>query len=213
MGPSLRATGSIISSCSEIRIMGKQNTRVLPLPVNAMPIMSRPAMATGRPWAWMGVGFLMPLASSCWMTQGGIFMSRKFVMGGGTLCPSTMMRNISRIFWRSDSGMRRYLRGGFQPVAMLLVYTVPVANSFTALSAFFWSTCFMMSASSSSWACALDCSGAFCLARAAASNSDSLGLPPSVAPAGGISGGPTDLSLEASLEKSSLSLKGPPLSS
>ena len=59
------------------------------------------------------------------MMQGGIFISLKLVMGGGTLWPSTMIRNISRIFWRSLSGMKRYFRGGFQPVAMLLVYTVP----------------------------------------------------------------------------------------
>ena len=36
-------------------------TSVLPLPVNAIPIMSRPASTAGMPWIWIGVGLRMLL--------------------------------------------------------------------------------------------------------------------------------------------------------
>mmetsp|Transcript_31183 Transcript_31183/g.79494 ORF Transcript_31183/g.79494 Transcript_31183/m.79494 type:complete len:269 (-) Transcript_31183:176-982(-) len=175
-GPSLRIRGSRISSCSAIMIMGSENTSVLPDPVNAMPIMSRPASATGRPCIWMGVGFLMPLVSSASQMAAGNFMSRKEVMGGGMLWPSTTMRNMSRISWRLSSLICLYRSGGFHPVFMVLVYTTSCASSLTALSAAFCSTCFMMSASSSSCFCASVASGTSLRARAAATSSDSLGL-------------------------------------
>mmetsp|Transcript_11956 Transcript_11956/g.25700 ORF Transcript_11956/g.25700 Transcript_11956/m.25700 type:complete len:222 (-) Transcript_11956:596-1261(-) len=106
-GPSLRMSGMRISSCSAIMIMGSVKTSVLPEPVKAMPIMSRPASATGRPWIWMGVGFLMPLASSTRSTAGGNFMSLKFAMGGGTSLPSIAMRKVSRICCRASSDIWR----------------------------------------------------------------------------------------------------------
>ena len=58
-----------------MRIMGREKTRVLPEPVNAIPIISRPERATGRPWIWIGVGFLMPLLSRTRRIAAGIFIS------------------------------------------------------------------------------------------------------------------------------------------
>jgi hypothetical protein len=40
--------------------MGNKKARVLPLPVLAMPIKSRPDMIAGIAWTWMGVGFSKP---------------------------------------------------------------------------------------------------------------------------------------------------------
>ena len=37
-------------------IIGRTNEAVLPVPVWAMPRTSRPVMATGMAWAWIGVG-------------------------------------------------------------------------------------------------------------------------------------------------------------
>lgn len=51
-------------TCSAMQIMGSENTSVLPDPVNAMPIMSRPLSATGRPCIWMGVGLLIFFSAS-----------------------------------------------------------------------------------------------------------------------------------------------------
>ena len=43
---------------------GSKYASVLPLPVCAMPIMSRPLSAMGQPCAWMGVGSLNPAFST-----------------------------------------------------------------------------------------------------------------------------------------------------
>ena len=50
------------SSSSAIITQGSVKTSVLPEPVNAIPIMSRPERIVGSPWIWIGVGLLMPRA-------------------------------------------------------------------------------------------------------------------------------------------------------
>jgi len=65
---------------------GRAKARVLPEPVKATPTMSRPDRMTGRPCSWMGVGRLMPLASSHDSTAGGNFISAKL----GTCCVSKL---------------------------------------------------------------------------------------------------------------------------
>ena len=43
---------------------GNKNPQVLPLPVLATVITSRPFKAIGQAWAWVGVGFANPAASN-----------------------------------------------------------------------------------------------------------------------------------------------------
>ena len=50
------------------RNMGRRNARVLPLPVLAMPIMSRPDITVGTACAWIGVG-----RSKLFLENGKIF--------------------------------------------------------------------------------------------------------------------------------------------
>eukprot|EP00620_Florenciella_sp_RCC1587_P006105 CAMPEP_0182584444 /NCGR_PEP_ID=MMETSP1324-20130603/57821_1 /TAXON_ID=236786 /ORGANISM="Florenciella sp., Strain RCC1587" /LENGTH=67 /DNA_ID=CAMNT_0024801137 /DNA_START=23 /DNA_END=223 /DNA_ORIENTATION=+ len=64
-------------------IIGRQKVIVLPEPVKAIPIMSRPLSATGIPCTWIGVGRLIPLLESASMTGCGKRMSLKDLMGGG----------------------------------------------------------------------------------------------------------------------------------
>lgn len=90
-GPSPAVSGSRASASHAARTAGSANASVLPLPVNAMPIMSRPARATGRPCIWMGDGRLMPLARIVDSSTGGSFISRNVTHGGGTAVPSTRM--------------------------------------------------------------------------------------------------------------------------
>ena len=54
MGPSLSSRGLWSMMC---RNMGSRKAMVLPLPVLAMPMRSRPDMMAGMAWVWMGVGF------------------------------------------------------------------------------------------------------------------------------------------------------------
>ena len=56
-GPSPPSRGILASSSSAAMTRGRAKVMVLPDPVKAMPTMSLPARATGRPCIWMGVGF------------------------------------------------------------------------------------------------------------------------------------------------------------
>ena len=51
-GPSPASSGKRFSSSIASITSGKQNVTVFPLPVNAMPIMSRPLKITGMPWTF-----------------------------------------------------------------------------------------------------------------------------------------------------------------
>ena len=66
----------------------------------------------------MGVGRLMPFFSRVAMTGAGNFMSRKFLMGGATLSPSTMMCHFLRSSSHSARLSARMAAGGRQPVSM-----------------------------------------------------------------------------------------------
>ena len=53
MGPSSSSSSGWSAMCLNI---GKRKAMVLPLPVLAIPIKSRPDMMAGMAWAWIGVG-------------------------------------------------------------------------------------------------------------------------------------------------------------
>jgi hypothetical protein len=74
--------------------IGSVKTSVLPEPVKAMPMRSRPVSATGSPCTWMGVGRSMPLALSASRMGLGKRMSAKDLMGGGTPEPAAVARVV-----------------------------------------------------------------------------------------------------------------------
>ena len=43
--------------CSMCGRAGREKARVFPLPVSAIPMMSRPLLMIGQHWLWMAVGF------------------------------------------------------------------------------------------------------------------------------------------------------------
>ena len=95
MGPSLGFTGSFNSSSRENITRGSVNVIVFPDPVNAMPIMSRPDNAQGKPWACMGVGLTIPFANNPSKTGLGNRIRLNDWIGGGIFSPST---NICSLF-------------------------------------------------------------------------------------------------------------------
>jgi len=99
-----RDRGGRARACIASRMSGAAKVSVLPLPVNATPIMSRPLSATGRPWIWMGVGARMPLSFRCFRKASGKRMSLKDSSGGGMLEPSQTMCSRSLISWWSARG-------------------------------------------------------------------------------------------------------------
>mmetsp|Transcript_5595 Transcript_5595/g.16319 ORF Transcript_5595/g.16319 Transcript_5595/m.16319 type:complete len:246 (+) Transcript_5595:1160-1897(+) len=130
-GPSLRVRGKRASSSAASMTMGRVKARVLPEPVNAMPMRSRPERTAGRPWIWMGVGLRMPLALR-WSRMGwGSRMSRKLLMGGGMSSPSTSICHLLRTSCCSSSDRSRISGGGRHPVCRDSVYTTPLASSAT----------------------------------------------------------------------------------
>lgn len=58
MGPSVSSRGGWSRMWRNI---GRRKASVLPLPVFAIPIRSRPDMMAGIAWAWIGVGFSKPI--------------------------------------------------------------------------------------------------------------------------------------------------------
>mmetsp|Transcript_2798 Transcript_2798/g.8433 ORF Transcript_2798/g.8433 Transcript_2798/m.8433 type:complete len:480 (-) Transcript_2798:3-1442(-) len=151
-GPSPPMRGVLSSSPRAMSTMGSEKVSVLPLPVNAMPIMSRPLSATGRPWIWMGVGRTIPFSRRAASTQRGRRMSAKRRTGGGTSSPSTRMRSLSRMRWLSASGRERMRRSGRQPVSSEVVKRrPPLARSAAERRAF--CCCTMLSSRRSSSAC------------------------------------------------------------
>mmetsp|Transcript_6032 Transcript_6032/g.13284 ORF Transcript_6032/g.13284 Transcript_6032/m.13284 type:complete len:273 (+) Transcript_6032:1011-1829(+) len=117
-GPSPRVSGMRVSSSSASITMGSVKTSVLPEPVKAIPIKSRPDSNAGMPWIWIGVGFLMPLSRNAFSTGSGNRISLNDLMGGGMPSPSTRMCHLSRIAWSSSSLMFRTCAGGLHPVAI-----------------------------------------------------------------------------------------------
>lgn len=117
-GPSLRTNGMLISCSRQNMMSGSTNTIVLPEPVNAMPIRSRPASTVGMPCTWMGVGFLMPFLSSPCRMGFGNFISLKERIGAGISSPSTRMRSLSRISSSLACGRAVMWRGGRQLVSI-----------------------------------------------------------------------------------------------
>ena len=78
-----RESGMRLSSSSAIITQGSVKTSVLPEPVKAIPIMSRPERIVGRPWIWIGVGLLMPRAwAGGGRGSGPPSGSRKYAQGG-----------------------------------------------------------------------------------------------------------------------------------
>mmetsp|Transcript_29458 Transcript_29458/g.95030 ORF Transcript_29458/g.95030 Transcript_29458/m.95030 type:complete len:250 (+) Transcript_29458:1067-1816(+) len=137
-GPSPRVRGIRFSSSYATITIGSVKTRVLPEPVKAMPIMSRPERMTGSPWIWIGVGFLIPLACKWSKTGWGKRISWKVLIGGGISSPSTRMCHLSRTACRSFSLISRMWRGGRQPVFITDVYCTPLASSLTLISGLCW---------------------------------------------------------------------------
>jgi hypothetical protein len=58
---------------------GRPNAAVLPVPVCAMPSMSRPSRSAGIAWAWIGVGVVMPATSSARTSGSASAKAAKFV--------------------------------------------------------------------------------------------------------------------------------------
>mmetsp|Transcript_30873 Transcript_30873/g.73528 ORF Transcript_30873/g.73528 Transcript_30873/m.73528 type:complete len:336 (+) Transcript_30873:492-1499(+) len=149
-GPSPLASGIRCSSWMASITSGSENTSVLPEPVKAMPIMSRPDRTTGRPCTWIGVGLVMFFDFRCSMTGCGKRISLNDVTGGGMSSPST---RIAHFFLTASCSLAFSFRtphGGRQPVSIELSYSTPFASSFTLFSAVFMVMCLRMSCSSSS---------------------------------------------------------------
>mmetsp|Transcript_716 Transcript_716/g.2080 ORF Transcript_716/g.2080 Transcript_716/m.2080 type:complete len:294 (-) Transcript_716:476-1357(-) len=73
-------TGSCASMCTTA---GIRNASVLPLPVRAMPIRSRPPRMIGRACAWMGIGrSRFASLRACWRYSGRHSSSSKSTIGG-----------------------------------------------------------------------------------------------------------------------------------
>ena len=58
---------------------GRENARVLPLPVSAIPMISRPLPMIGQHWDWIGVGFSKSLTTL--MIFASVQKSVKFSIG------------------------------------------------------------------------------------------------------------------------------------
>mmetsp|Transcript_16033 Transcript_16033/g.50413 ORF Transcript_16033/g.50413 Transcript_16033/m.50413 type:complete len:340 (-) Transcript_16033:362-1381(-) len=106
IGPSPIASGGWSLMC---RSMGMRNAIVLPEPVFAMPMQSRPLMMTGRACAWIGIGLSYPFFR---MTSRMRWLRPHCVhplMGAGTSLPRTLM--LSRAFRRAamSSGDMRWI--------------------------------------------------------------------------------------------------------
>lgn len=86
-----------------------------------------PDKAAGMPCTWMGVGFLMPLASKALTRLSGNFISRKLQHAGGTSSPSTRILRFLRIISWTWSGSERIQRGALQLVLIGSLYWIPVA--------------------------------------------------------------------------------------
>mmetsp|Transcript_17986 Transcript_17986/g.59058 ORF Transcript_17986/g.59058 Transcript_17986/m.59058 type:complete len:316 (-) Transcript_17986:871-1818(-) len=136
-GPSPLAIGIFVSCSNAIITIGREKTRVFPEPVKAIPIISLPLRATGRPWTWMGVGRSMPLALSRSRVGFGNLMSLKSLIGGGTSSPSTMMCHFFLSLSLSSSVVSRRCLGGLQSVFIGSVYFTSLASSCTPIRAFF----------------------------------------------------------------------------
>jgi hypothetical protein len=65
-------------------IKGMENATVFPDPVKAMPIISLPLNATGRPCTWMGVGLLIFFSLNADNRSLGNPMPSNVLIGGGT---------------------------------------------------------------------------------------------------------------------------------
>ena len=98
-GPSPRMNDNFISSSAANMRSGKQKASVFPEPVNAMPIISRPAnlnrcklsyvvqrealtYAVGIPCSWIGVGELMRFERKNLINGSGTFISCEATEGG-----------------------------------------------------------------------------------------------------------------------------------
>ena len=188
-GPSERTSGIRFSSSSAIITSGSEKTSVLPLPVKAMPIMSRPARIAGSPWIWIGVGLWIPFDASAASTAGGKRMSRNDLIGGGGSSPSTRMCHLSRIACRSASLVARMRAGGRHVAPIDSVYSTPFASSFTDISGFIWlSIDSRILPSSTTDSSSLDSSTIEPLASMSARSSSSerfFGLPASSVPSAG----------------------------
>lgn len=71
--------------------IGITKDAVLPDPVSATPIKSRPEMAIGIACRWIGVGLEYPMSDITFKIDLGIGDSDQERRGGGTLVPLTVM--------------------------------------------------------------------------------------------------------------------------
>ena len=175
-GPSPPLRGSLASSCSASMTAGSENASVLPDPVNAIPIMSRPERITGSPCIWIGVGRVIPLEASTRSTGGGARVCANSTTGGGRCSPSTTMRCLSRMACASSSVRQRQIDGGVQPVLTERENSIPFASSRADLSAALAVMALSISCSSRrSFSAAVSC-GAVARALAAATRRESFFL-------------------------------------
>ena len=177
-GPSPPLSGSLASSCSASMMAGSENARVLPEPVNAIPIRSRPERMTGRPCIWMGVGREMPLEARTRRTGPGARVCSKSTTGAGRCSPSTTMRCLSRIACASSSVRHRQIAGGVQPVGTARENSIPLASSRADLSAALAVIALSISCSSRRSRSDADSCGAVARALAAATRRESFFLLP-----------------------------------
>ena len=167
---------------------GRAKVMVLPDPVKAMPTMSLPARATGRPCIWMGVGRRMFFAASASRMGAGNFMSRKDWMGGGMSSPSTRMCHLSLTASHAPSPWASSFRGHLQLVRKESLYSTPCASSDAACRALVWTweaSLRMRSSSpflSKAFLSASDRRSLFSLRASACSRSEVTAPPPSFSP-------------------------------
>mmetsp|Transcript_19650 Transcript_19650/g.58284 ORF Transcript_19650/g.58284 Transcript_19650/m.58284 type:complete len:201 (-) Transcript_19650:1463-2065(-) len=102
-GPSPSASGGWSLTC---RIIGNTNPSVLPEPVFAMPMQSRPLMMMGKACAWIASGLSQPLFLS---TSSSLPLRPHCVharIGLGTFLPRTLMPSTFITSASSASSMR-----------------------------------------------------------------------------------------------------------
>mmetsp|Transcript_104916 Transcript_104916/g.321412 ORF Transcript_104916/g.321412 Transcript_104916/m.321412 type:complete len:348 (-) Transcript_104916:257-1300(-) len=100
MGPSSFCSDGWSAQCTN---MGIKYATVLPLPVSAMPITSRPSSPAGMDWHWIGVGFTYPCFRMPCMSSCGNPRCAKDTAGLGQFDPVAAMRMSDRTAATSSS--------------------------------------------------------------------------------------------------------------
>ena len=87
--------GGGFSIPNSLVIIGSRKDAVLPLPVCAHAIRSRPAIEIGTVYFWIGVGFAYPASWMFWFSTSGRLSPAKSAAGGGASRPEVSTGMLS----------------------------------------------------------------------------------------------------------------------